>query len=96
MNKREVIEGPSCLTRAANDEPVFVLRANDDLAVEVVTYWCHRYRECHGMDHMPDKFRMKHDSAFKVAEAMKQWRRSREMIADLQALGYVVTKPSAI
>lgn len=38
--KHEELANPdSCLNRAADDEPVFVLRANDPLAGHVVRYW---------------------------------------------------------
>lgn len=39
MTKKQVIEGPSCLTRADDNEPVFVLRAKDPIAGAVIRYW---------------------------------------------------------
>lgn len=44
--KRENILNPaSCWNRAAPDEPVFVLRANDPLAPQIVREWAKRYAE---------------------------------------------------
>ncbi len=41
MLKRDEIATPtSCLNKAADDEPVFVLRAKDPLAARVVRHWC--------------------------------------------------------
>jgi len=40
MNKREEINNPdSCLSKAADDEPVFVLRAQDKLAPILIDLW---------------------------------------------------------
>jgi len=39
LTKLQVIEGPSCLTRAADDEPVFVLRARDPMAPLAIRAW---------------------------------------------------------
>jgi hypothetical protein len=38
MTKAEEIKG-GCLSRCADDEPVFVLRATDKLAPTAVRYW---------------------------------------------------------
>jgi hypothetical protein len=44
--KREVLEaalrGEGCLGKAADDEPVFVLRAQDALAGPTIRYWMHQ------------------------------------------------------
>ena len=34
----------NCYAKAADDEPIFVLRAKDALAPDVVRYWADRYR----------------------------------------------------
>jgi hypothetical protein len=40
MTKREMLDDPnSCLNKAADDEPIFVLRAKDLIAPAVVGYW---------------------------------------------------------
>ncbi len=48
MTKRETLEaaakGEGCLGRAADDEPVFVLRAKDVLAAFAVNEWVQRAR----------------------------------------------------
>lgn len=44
MKRRdEMSRVDSCLNKAGDDEPVFVLRANDELAAEVVRYWASKY-----------------------------------------------------
>lgn len=41
MIKRKELSDPnSCINRAEDDEPVFVLRAKDPIASQVVLYWC--------------------------------------------------------
>ncbi len=43
MKKIDEISDPSsCINKADNDEPVFVLRANDPLAPAVVDYWANQ------------------------------------------------------
>lgn len=44
MIKREELKGPSCLTNAADNEPLFVLRANDELAPNFVRAWAAAYK----------------------------------------------------
>lgn len=39
MTKREVLVGPSCLTRALDDEPIFVLRGKDPCAPSAILAW---------------------------------------------------------
>lgn len=42
--KRDEIANPdSCLNRAADGEPIFVLRANDPIAARVVRMWADEY-----------------------------------------------------
>lgn len=35
----ELVSPTSCLNKAGDDEPIFVLRAKDPLAAEVVRFW---------------------------------------------------------
>jgi len=35
-------EGRGCLGKAADDEPVFILRAQDALAPDVIDYWANK------------------------------------------------------
>lgn len=40
MNKSEVLKDPnSCLNRAADDEPIFVLRGKDAIAAATIRHW---------------------------------------------------------
>jgi hypothetical protein len=40
--KKENAEDPnSCWSKAADDEPIFILRAHDQFAPAVVRFWCH-------------------------------------------------------
>jgi hypothetical protein len=74
MIKTQELAGPSCLTAAADDEPLFVLRANDELAPEIVRRWAYAYYNAKG-----GQFRMtppqlaKCDEAFALARAMERW-----------------------
>lgn len=43
IKHKELADPNSCLNRAANDEPVFVLRANDPLAPKIVRRWADEY-----------------------------------------------------
>lgn len=46
MIKSEELANPnSCLNQAADDEPIFVLRANDPLAPTKVVEWAQAYRQ---------------------------------------------------
>jgi hypothetical protein len=83
MFKRDVIEGPSCLTAAADDEPIFVLRANDELASTVVRLWAGSYFDTKirptdtPNDELVRRIRKYHE-ANELADAMDEWRRQRQ------------------
>lgn len=69
MTKRETLDDPkSCLNKAADDEPVFVLRAKDPLASKVVRYWALLAEA--GSDHELEKA----TAANHVAMEMDVWR----------------------
>jgi hypothetical protein len=55
-----------CLAKAADDEPIFILRAQDKLAPDLVRAWAIR-AEAHGCP--PAKLR----EAYELAEAMERW-----------------------
>lgn len=78
MIKTAELTGPSCLTRAADDEPLFVLRANDPLAPKVVREWAYRYEEekadAGGM--LTEKQLAKTEEARDLADAMEVWKRA--------------------
>lgn len=76
MIKSKEIAGPSCLTRARDDEPIFVLRANDELAPITVNFWATQYfkqknRQSGGIT---TKQREKHFEAVRLADDMHRWR----------------------
>lgn len=65
MTKREELAS-GCIAKAADDEPVFVLRAQDRLSPILISLWAKLALElgCPG-----DKVK----EALKVAEAMEAW-----------------------
>lgn len=76
MIKRLELIGPSCLTNAADDEPVFVLKSTDELAPDIVRQWARAYREQKG-DDMNAKQTDKYYEALDLAEQMEAWRASQ-------------------
>ena len=80
MIKWKEIAGPSCLTAADINEPVFVLRANDELAPGIVREWAYRYllQKQEGYDGpgaiQPSQL-SKHKEALALADQMEAWRR---------------------
>lgn len=67
MNKLEVITNPeSCLNKAADDEPLFVLRGKDPLYAAVVRYWANI---ADGV-HEPEKI----IAAYREAQMAERWR----------------------
>jgi hypothetical protein len=61
-------EGKGCLGRAADDEPLFVLRAKDPAAATIVRMWV-QLATSFGM-HEPEKLR----DASELADRMVAWR----------------------
>lgn len=59
-------EGVTSFEKADDDEPVFVLRAQDKLAPEIVREWAYR-AQCEGAPIA------KCDDARRIADAMEQW-----------------------
>lgn len=75
MIKSAELKGPSCLTKAANDEPLFVLRANDPLAPQLVREWSQRYFEAKRQGYVvTDAQRIKIQDALAIANAMEEWK----------------------
>ena len=67
VTKRELIDDPnSCLNKAAADEPVFLLRAQDRLAARTVDDWAD-FAEIRGS---PEA---KVEGARAIAKAMAAW-----------------------
>jgi hypothetical protein len=77
MIKSKEIAGPSCLTSAADDEPVFVLRANDELAPQIVRCWAERYLTQKFHDISPRQID-KVKEAYFLAKQMEEWKRAHE------------------
>lgn len=71
MTKSETIADPaSCLNRAAADEPVFVLRANDPHAARIVEDWAGRYLQAGPFN---SRRIAKYENALQVAQRMRTW-----------------------
>jgi hypothetical protein len=67
--KRDEISDPnSCLNRAADDEPIFILRAKDPLAAKLVEEWA--AKAVLEQAHEDPKIQ----AAYRFAQAMKEWR----------------------
>lgn len=83
--KREELANPNgCLNMAADDEPIFVLRANDELASIVVQYWTRVY----GVDKsvkqngvLTEKQREKIKEASQSSFQMREWRNKKGLPA---------------
>ena len=80
MWKREELDNPdSCINKAAEDEPVFVLRAKDPCAITTINYWISKRLELLDADPTPTKHdRAKEMSKTKEAHIlamdMEHWR----------------------
>ncbi len=67
MRKSQEIYDPnSCLNKAKSDEPIFVIRGQDALAVQVIAYWISLGLE----SGVPEDKLL---DAFNTALAMKAW-----------------------
>lgn len=78
MIKSKEMIGPSCLTSAQDDEPIFVLKSTDELAPEIVRQWAGAYWRSKGWDAgISDKQRAKHAEALDLANQMEKWRSER-------------------
>lgn len=72
MTKIQEINNPlSCLNKAADDEPIFVLRASDECAPEAIRDWVH-WRFIFEKNKPGDA---KLNEALALAEKMTEWRR---------------------
>ena len=79
MKKIDELADPrSCLNHAADNEPLFVLRANDELAPLVVAWWADRYAATKGgYPTMTPLQRAKCDEAAALARQMIEWKRDQ-------------------
>lgn len=65
MIKRKELSDPnSQLNKAAEDEPLFVLRAHDKVAPAMIRQWCRN---------SPDQPAEKREEAMKIADEMDTW-----------------------
>jgi hypothetical protein len=73
MIKSAELKGPSCLTKSADDEPLFVLCARDVLAPHVVRQWAHLYAQMktNGTRSMTAKEKKKYNDAMGAALMME-------------------------
>lgn len=74
MTKKELLSDPnSCLNRARDDEPLFVLRANDELAPVLIMEWVSRYLELKGAGITDTQHRKAREANYLLV-AMHKWR----------------------
>lgn len=75
LKREELATQTSCLNRAADDEPIFVLRANDENAAPAVAAWARDYIVSKGgwaaMSTLQQK---KYTEAMDLAGAMRIWK----------------------
>lgn len=73
MKKLEELTTPdSCINRAENDEPVFVLRANDALAAACVDHWVNM---AIGTG-IHEEYKL--NEAHEIAQEMRRWRADKK------------------
>jgi len=78
MIKRLELIGPSCLTNAKDDEPIFVLKSTDELAPRAVRLWAQAYRDQKQSAGEFDERQMaKFTEAMSLADQMETWRTSQ-------------------
>lgn len=83
MRKVDELKGLSCLTNAEDDEPIFTLRANDELASYIVRRWADVYREQKkSTSKWGERQQAKHAEALQLADMMDQWRTEKRAAAE--------------
>lgn len=95
MTKQENIDDPnSCWNKAEPDEPIFILRANDMAAPELVLWWASGYitRKCH---RLTEEVWAKYRDALSIADKMKNWKFSRMWKMAEKCIGIVKDKDAA-
>jgi hypothetical protein len=68
LKKHEIADPKSCLNKAAADEPVFVLRAKDPLAPDIIRLWAAEAQGVHEVE--------KCTEANQIADDMESWRKA--------------------
>lgn len=71
LKKQELIDG--CFAKAADDEPIFVLRGQDKLAPELVREWARRFATHHLYMQQGTYWNKKYREAMALADAMEAW-----------------------
>ena len=80
MRKQHEIDNlDSCLNKADEDEPLFVLRANDELAPDIVREWARMYDRQKRDEGMTDVQMAKHQEALDIADRMEDWKRDQRL-----------------
>lgn len=70
-----IVDPESCWNKAKPDEPVFVLKASDDIAPATVIMWCANYlRSKGGWQQMTKQQQAKYNEALACAAAMNHYR----------------------
>lgn len=75
LKKDEIANPDSCLNKAADEEPVFVLRAKDAAAPNTIRCWAEERME-RGLNIASDQ---KIVDALAIAERMEQWQAVKAM-----------------
>jgi hypothetical protein len=74
LKKDEIATATSCLNKADDNEPLFVLRANDPLAPGLVAAWARDYIQAKGgWAKMTEAQRKKYAEAMDIAGNMRIW-----------------------
>ena len=68
-------QGHGCLGKAANDEPVFVLRAQDKFAPALVEMWASLFLA----EYVPGTATEKAQGAMMVAQRMRVWQQTERV-----------------
>jgi hypothetical protein len=76
LKKDEINNQHSCLNSAADDEPVFVLRGNDELAPQVIRAWARVYKAAKGVN-ITEKQTAKYTEALQSADKMEAWKKMK-------------------
>lgn len=65
-----------CLQKAGDDEPIFVLRAQDELAANTVRHWARDFLKAHGgvlFKQSNSSAMVKYKEAMDLADKMDAW-----------------------
>lgn len=65
LKRQELLLPQSCLNKAGDEEPVFVLRAKDPLAPQTIRHWASMSTSIHEQDKIAE--------ARKLAHEMEDW-----------------------